>query len=107
MSPGDPDRNPLKRPAQSTISYLRLVDAIVLEGMGLPTAGFHSRSKLPTDPTAPLWRVSRSNLRGDADFLTTQLRLLRRLAARLLCAQEVRPCVLTQASPTATQRWPR
>jgi hypothetical protein len=30
----------------------QLVDAIVLEGMGLPTTGFDARSELPTDPTA-------------------------------------------------------
>ena len=32
----------------------------------------------------PIGCVSRSNLRGDADFLKTKLRLLRRLAPRLL-----------------------
>jgi hypothetical protein len=39
----------LKMAAQITIM---LVDTIVLEGMGLPTAGVDSRSKSPTDPTA-------------------------------------------------------
>jgi hypothetical protein len=33
---------------------LRLVDVIVLEGMGLPTVGFDARSESPTDPTAPI-----------------------------------------------------
>jgi hypothetical protein len=61
----------LKIAAQITITDSRLVDIIVLEGVGLPTAGFDARSKSPTDPTAQ-WRVSRSNLRGDADFLTTK-----------------------------------
>ena len=42
----------LKMAAQITITDPRLVDTIVLEGMGLPTAGVNSRSKLPTDPTA-------------------------------------------------------
>jgi predicted DNA-binding transcriptional regulator AlpA len=59
------------------------VDVIVLEGMGLPTTGSDTRSESPTDPTAPFWRVSRSNLRGDADFLKSKLRLLRRIAPRL------------------------
>ena len=42
----------LKMAAQITIIDIRLVDTIVLEGMGLPTAGVDSRSKSPTDPTA-------------------------------------------------------
>jgi hypothetical protein len=42
----------LKMAARITITDPRLVDTIVLEGMGLPTAGVNSRSKLPTDPTA-------------------------------------------------------
>ena len=42
----------LKMAAQITIIGRRLVDTIVLEGMGLPTAGVDSRSKSPTDPTA-------------------------------------------------------
>jgi hypothetical protein len=42
----------LKMAAQITINDRRLVDTIVLEGMGLPTAGVESRSKSPTDPTA-------------------------------------------------------
>ena len=42
----------LKMAAQITIIDRRLVDTIVLEGMGLPTAGVDSRSKSPTDPTA-------------------------------------------------------
>ena len=42
----------LKMAAQITIIEKRLVDTIVLEGMGLPTAGVDSRSKSPTDPTA-------------------------------------------------------
>ena len=46
----------LKMAAQITIIDSRLVDTIVLEGMGLPTAGVNSRSKLPTDPTALMVR---------------------------------------------------
>ncbi len=42
----------LKMAAQITIVVRRLVDTIVLGGMGLPTAGVDSRSKSPTDPTA-------------------------------------------------------
>jgi hypothetical protein len=42
----------LKMAAQITIVDRRLVDTIVLEGMGLSTAGIDSRSKSPTDPTA-------------------------------------------------------
>jgi hypothetical protein len=42
----------LKIPAQMIIFRSRLVDTIVLEGMGLPTAGFDARSESPTDPTA-------------------------------------------------------
>ena len=42
----------LKMAAQITIVGTRLVDTIVLEGMGLPIAGVDSRSKSPTDPTA-------------------------------------------------------
>ena len=42
----------LKLPALRIKFPLRLVDTIVLEGMGLPTAGFDSRSESPTDPTA-------------------------------------------------------
>ena len=42
----------LKMAAQITIVRRRLVDTIVLGGMGLPTAGVDSRSKSPTDPTA-------------------------------------------------------
>ena len=42
----------LKMVPQITITNLRLVDTIVLEGMGLPTAGLDSPSKSPTDPTA-------------------------------------------------------
>ena len=38
--------------AEMAIIWLRLVDVIVLEGMGLLTAGFDARSKSPTDPTA-------------------------------------------------------
>ncbi len=42
----------LKMPAAMATYQLRLVDTVVLEGMGLPTAGVDSRSKSPTDPTA-------------------------------------------------------
>ncbi len=38
--------------AEMAIIWLRLVDAIVLEGMGLLTTGFDAGSELPTDPTA-------------------------------------------------------
>ena len=56
------------------------MDVTVLGGMSFPTAGFDARSEPPTDPTATLWRVSRSNLRGDADFLKNQVRLSRGFA---------------------------
>ena len=42
----------LKMAAQITIINRRLVDTVVLEGMGLPTAGVDSGSELLTDPTA-------------------------------------------------------
>ena len=38
--------------AEMAIIWLRLVDAIVLEGMGLLTTGFDAGSESPTDPTA-------------------------------------------------------
>ena len=63
-------------------------------GHGPSDCGFDTRSESPTNPTAPLWRVSTSNLRGDADFLTTKLRILRRIERG---AQEVRLWALTQA----------
>src|SRR5271166_5043525 len=64
--------------------------------MGLPTAGFDARSESPTEPTARLWRVSRSNLRGDADFLTTKLRAATQNAQP--CCQEIR--VTAEVRPT-------
>ena len=42
----------LKMAAEMAIIWLRLVDAIVLEGMGLLTTGFDAGSESPTDPTA-------------------------------------------------------
>ena len=42
----------LKMPAAMAISQSRLVDVIVLEGMGLPATGFDAGSESPTDPTA-------------------------------------------------------
>ena len=38
-------------PAMTTFQ-LRLVDVIVLEGMGLPTTGIDAGRESPTDPTA-------------------------------------------------------
>src|ERR1019366_1952215 len=64
-----------------------------------PTSGSDVRSELPTDPR-PIGRVSRSNRRGDTDFL-------QQIAPGVAtaCAQEVRACVLTQVSPTTIQPW--
>jgi hypothetical protein len=56
--------------------------------MGPPTSGSDTRSELPTDPRGR-WLAGRSNLRGDADSLKTELRLLRRDVPHC-CAQEVR-----------------
>ena len=78
------------------------VDAIVLEGMGLPTAGFDSRSELPTDPTAHCG-TSVGRTSAVTRIPDNEVHLLRRIAARLLCAQEVRQWAPTQASPTTTQ----
>ena len=50
---------------------LRLVDTIVLEGMAFLLPGLMLVVSCRPIPR-PLWRVSRSNLRGDADFLTTK-----------------------------------
>ena len=42
----------LKMPAAMAKHGVRLVDVIVLEGMGPPATGFDAGSESPTDPTA-------------------------------------------------------
>jgi hypothetical protein len=65
----------LKMPVAEAIGLLQLVDRTVLEGMGPPTVGFNARSELPDRSPRSIGCVSRSNLRGDADFLKNELRL--------------------------------
>ena len=66
-------------------------------GMGLLLPGSIPVVSLRPIPR-PRWHVSRSNLRGDADFLTNQMRLLRRVAPRSFALKEVRHEYSLQAS---------
>jgi len=71
---------------------------IALEGMGLPPAGFNTRvSRRPTP--RPLWRVGRSNLRGDADFPKTKLHFC--VATRRDCLRSGGSTMRTDASDVA------